>query len=64
MVERGQHLRFALKAGEAGRVGGELARQDFEGDFALELGVGGAVDLTHAAHAEGADDLVVFQASA
>ena len=30
-----------------------------EGDVALEFGVGGAIDLAHAAGAEGAEDLVV-----
>ena len=47
------------KAGEAFGIAGHVGRKDFEGDVASEFGVGGAVDLAHAASAEGADDAVV-----
>ena len=36
MVQRRQHLRFALKAGHAIGVGGEKLRQDFERHIAPE----------------------------
>lgn len=45
MVERGQHLRLALEAGEALRIVGEGLRQDLDGDLALQPRVAGAVDL-------------------
>jgi hypothetical protein len=56
MIQRGQHLRFALEAGEAVGIGSESVGKDFDGDFASELGVGGAPDLAHAPFAELRDD--------
>jgi len=44
---------------EAIGVGGGVGREDFEGDVAFELCVGRAVDLAHAAGAEGGEDAVV-----
>ena len=46
------------------RVLGEGFRQDFQGHFALELVVPGAMDLTHAACAKMAQDFVMVQPSA
>ena len=59
VVQGGQGARFAVEAGQAFRVVGELRRQQLEGDFAAQLGVAGAVDLTHAALAEQCGDFVV-----
>ena len=59
MVQRGQHLRFAGEARQAVGIGGENVRQDFDGDVAIELGIGGAIDGAHAAFAEFGDDAVV-----
>ena len=58
MVERRQHLRFALEPREPFGIGGEQIRQDFDGDVAIELRVAGAVDLAHAALADQRDDFV------
>ena len=59
MVESGEDLGLALEAGHAVRVGGEGIRQDFDGDVAIQPGVGGPVNHAHAALAEFAEDLVV-----
>ena len=40
------------------RVLGEGRGQDLDGDVAIELGVGGAIDRAHAALAERRDDFV------
>ncbi len=50
---------FALEAGEAIGIAGGVGGKDFEGDVAFEFGVGGAIDLAHAAGAEGGEDAVV-----
>ena len=39
MVERGQHLRFALEARQPLRVVGEQIRHHFERDIAIQLGI-------------------------
>ena len=59
MVEGGEHQRLALEAGHAVGVGGERVGEDFDGDFASELGVGGAPDDAHPALAELGGDAVV-----
>ena len=40
-------MRFAGESGHAVGVLGEDVRQDFDGDVAIQLGVGGAVDGAH-----------------
>jgi len=37
---------------------GDMLREDFNGDGAVQAGVGGLVDLTHAARAKAREDLV------
>ena len=56
MVERRQHLRFALESRQPVRVGGHRRRQYLDGDVTLQLAVAGAIDLAHAARAQGPDD--------
>ena len=58
MVERGEHLRFAMKACEAIRIGGERRRQDLQRDVAIELCIARAIHLAHAAGADGGDDFI------
>ncbi len=58
MVERGQHLRFALETREALRVVHEGVRENLQGDIAVELGVPRLVHLAHAARADGGEDFV------
>ncbi len=45
--------RFALEAVRAVAVGGDVRRQDLDRDRAIEAGVARAVDLAHAARADG-----------
>ena len=59
MVERRQDFRFALEPGEAVRVAGERLRQDLDRHRASEPRIRRAIDLAHAARAEGARDLVL-----
>ena len=58
VVQRRENFGFALKAGEPVGVRRDRRRQDFDRDLALQVGIGGAVHLTHAAHAEQGDDVI------
>ena len=62
MVQLGEELRLALEAGQALLVLGERGGEDLDRHLALELGVGGAVDLPHAAFADLGGDLVGAEA--
>ncbi len=61
MIERGQGLGFALETGEVVGVIRERGRQDFDGDVAVELGVPGAVNLSHPPGAKRRKDFVVAE---
>ena len=63
-MKLGEKLRFALESRETLLVLGERCRQDLDRHLALELGVGGAIDLAHAALAELGGDLVGAEALA
>ncbi len=52
VVQRREDLGFALEASQPLGVVGEQVGQDLERHVAVELGVAGAVDLTHAAGAD------------
>ena len=58
MIQRRQHLRFTPESGQPVGIARERIRQHLERDVAIELRVAGAVDLAHAAGANGSDDLV------
>jgi hypothetical protein len=58
MIERRQHLGFALEACQTVRVLGERFGQDLDGYFSVELGVLGPIHLAHTARADGREDLV------
>ena len=64
VVERGEHLRFALETGEAIRITGEGIGQDLQRDLAIQLGIPGAIHLAHAARPEGGENLVRAEADA
>ena len=49
MVQRGEHLRLALEAGEAFGIVGERLGQDFDRDVAIELRVARPIHLSHPA---------------
>ena len=58
MIQRRQHLRFALKTGEPFGIVRERFRQNFDGHVAPELGVVRLIHLSHAARANLRDDFV------
>ena len=64
MVERSEHLGFALEASEIVGILREGGGEDFEGHVAVELGVAGPVDFAHAASAEGSGDFVGAESGA
>ena len=58
MIQRRQHLGFALEAGQPFGIAGELLGQYFDGYVAAELAVVGLVHLAHATGADVAGDFV------
>ena len=64
MVQRGQDLGFALQTGQPVGILRQGRRQHLDGYITVEIGVSGAVDLAHAAGAEGGEDLVGAEARA
>jgi hypothetical protein len=58
VVQGGQHVGFPFEARESVGVSGNLVRQGFDRNLALQLGVGRSVDLTHAPRAERRGDLI------
>ena len=58
MVQRGQHLRFTPEARHAFGVSSEYLGQGFQRHIAPELGIPGAIDLTHSARVKEGNDLV------
>ena len=59
MIEFRQGLRFTLESGQTFLTPGKGFGQDLDGHFTVELGVGGLIDLAHAALAELRSDLVM-----
>src|SRR5215468_2502147 len=59
MVQRRQYLRFTGEACEAIGICSEGCGQDFDGNVARELGVGGAPHLAHPAFPQLGDDPVM-----
>lgn len=64
VIERRQNLRFPLKACQPLRIVREGIGQNLDGDFAIELGVGGAIDFAHTAHTDALLDAIVPDYSA
>ena len=62
VVERGQEARLPLEALDPGGVGGEGLGQDLDRHLAVQAGVAGFVDLSHAAAPERSYDLERSQA--
>ena len=58
VVELCEDFGFSLKTGEAFFVLGEGFGQDFDGNFTSELGIPGAVDLSHSTGTNGLEDFV------
>ena len=64
VIQRREDLRLPLESSEAFRIAGEQLWKDFDRDVTIQLGVAGAIDLTHPADAEEGSDLVRAEASA
>jgi hypothetical protein len=47
MVQRSEDFSFPLEASQTIRVSGKRPRENFEGDFALQTSVAGAIHLSH-----------------
>jgi hypothetical protein len=62
VVERGEDLGFTVKAGEAVGIVGERRWQQFDGDFAIQLGVRGTPHFAHPTFAELTGDPVMSDA--
>jgi hypothetical protein len=62
MIERSEQFRLTLETGEPFCILGQRSRKYFDGDGALQVGVGGAINLAHPTHAERTDDLILPQA--
>ena len=52
MIQRSQHLRFALEPGQPLLILRQRSRQNFDRHFAIELGVGSAKHFAHASLAK------------
>jgi len=63
MIQRRQHLRFTLEAGESFGVPRQSVRQDFDRDVAAKLRVLGAIHVAHSARANRGQDLIWTQTS-
>ena len=59
MIQRGGGLRFALETREGLRVFGDIFREEFEGDEAVQAGVFRFIDHAHAAPAKFFEDAVM-----
>jgi hypothetical protein len=59
VIQGGEDLGFTREARQPIRVADQRIRKNFDGYVASQLGVGGAVDGTHAALSEFSSDLVV-----
>ena len=63
VVEGGEKLGLPLEPGQPLGILGDLARQDLDGHVAVEVRVGGAVDLAHAPGAQRRRDAIVRESS-
>jgi hypothetical protein len=61
VVQRGEHLRLALEAGESLWIGRDGVGQHLQRDVASQLRIFSAVDLAHSTFAQLGDDLVVAE---
>ena len=58
VIQAREKLGLALKAAERRAIGGEISRQNLDGDFALEVGIFRTVNTSHAPAAEQIQDFV------
>ena len=58
MIQRGRSASFLLETAQAICVGGEISRQYFDGDDAVQARVSRPIHLAHAARSDGPQYLV------
>ena len=58
MIERGEHVRFALKARQPVRIADDRGGEHLDGDRPFQIAVGRAIHLAHPAGANLGGDLV------
>ena len=64
MIQRREHLRFALEARQAIGIARERFGQDFDRDVAIQLRIARAIHLAHAAGADLAGDFIWAESGA
>ena len=64
MIQRGEHLRFALEPREAIGIVREGLGQHLDRDVAIQPRIARAIDLAHAARAEQRQDFICAETSA
>ena len=64
MVQAGKNLRFALEPCEPIRISRKRLGQNLERHLAVQLGIGGLIDLSHPALADEGGDVVMAQSGA
>lgn len=57
-------MSLTAESREAFRIIGDSGEENFDGDVAVELGVGSAIDLAHAADPQGGEDFEGAEACA
>ncbi len=58
VIQRGEQLRLAAKAGQTIAILGNEVGENFNGNVTIQLGIAGAVDLSHSTRAQWGDDFV------
>ena len=58
MIQRSEHLRFALEARHARGIARKCFRQDLQRHLTIQLRVAGTIHFTHPARAKGREDFV------
>ena len=58
MIQAGNRPSFALESLSQFRTISKIRGQNLDGDNAVEVGIFGAVDLTHSARTDGREDFV------
>ena len=58
MIQSREKLRFARETRHAMRIGGGSVGNNFDGHFAAQTRIAGAIDFSHAADSQWSDDLI------
>ena len=64
VVQAGKNLRLSLEPGQPVRISRKRLRQDLQRHLAVELGIGGLIDLSHTPLADEGGDIVMAESGA